>query len=232
MTVDIYTSGEYLALNPTWHAEDSPWKAEQILKMIRKNNLQPRSICEVGCGAGQILCELQKRMAPEVRFKGYEISPQAFKICRAKSNPRLDFELKDILKEQNIFFDLLLIIDIIEHLEDYYGFLKSLKTKSEYKILHIPLELTLIKTLFPSSYMRSWRLGGHIHVFTRDMALQILKNAGYEVMDYFYTAPFLALSGNSLLVKIARVPRALFYLINKNLGALATGGCSLMVLAK
>jgi|GEM_PF-6882011 len=34
---------------------------------------------------------------------------------------------------------------------------------------------------------------GHIHYFTKDVALQILKDVGYEVLDYFYTAPSLDL---------------------------------------
>ena len=51
----MYTSGEYLEKNPHWHAADSPWKAGQILKMIQKNGLHPATVCEVGCGAGEIL---------------------------------------------------------------------------------------------------------------------------------------------------------------------------------
>jgi len=55
---EMYRSNEYLKNNPTWHVEDSPWKAKQILKIIGNNNLQPNSICEIGCGAGEILHQL------------------------------------------------------------------------------------------------------------------------------------------------------------------------------
>ncbi len=34
----------YLQANPTWHIEDSPWKATQILKMLDRNKLQPKSV--------------------------------------------------------------------------------------------------------------------------------------------------------------------------------------------
>jgi hypothetical protein len=30
---EMYTSSEYLENNPTWHLEDSLWKARQILKI-------------------------------------------------------------------------------------------------------------------------------------------------------------------------------------------------------
>ncbi len=62
MLEEIYTSGEYLAKNPTWHIEDSSWKAMQIIRMIAQNHLAPKTICEVGCGAGEILKQLQEVM--------------------------------------------------------------------------------------------------------------------------------------------------------------------------
>lgn len=31
-------NSEYLKKNPSWHTEDSPWKARQILKIIERNN--------------------------------------------------------------------------------------------------------------------------------------------------------------------------------------------------
>jgi ubiquinone/menaquinone biosynthesis C-methylase UbiE len=55
----IYTNGDYIKKNPTWHVENSAWKAEQILTMLSKHNLTPQTICEVGCGAGEILAQLQ-----------------------------------------------------------------------------------------------------------------------------------------------------------------------------
>jgi len=60
MTKEIYTEekGNYLENNPTWHIEDSPWKAKQIFKMLNKNSINPKSIAEIGCGAGEILNQL------------------------------------------------------------------------------------------------------------------------------------------------------------------------------
>ena len=38
-----------------WHEEDSPWKAKNIYKILEKNNLSPKSVCEIGCGSGEVL---------------------------------------------------------------------------------------------------------------------------------------------------------------------------------
>jgi len=141
MGQSMYESGEYLEGNPTWGVEDSPWKARQVLKMLSKHGLTPRSVCEVGCGAGEILSQLRQQMPDSVRFVGYEISPQAFEMCRQREADRLEFRLGDIL-EQDVSFDLLLVLDVIEHIPDIYGFLRGIKGKAEHKIFHIPLDMS------------------------------------------------------------------------------------------
>ena len=57
----IYNDGEYKAKNSDWHVADSPWKANQISKIINKNKIVASEICEVGCGAGEILRQLSLR---------------------------------------------------------------------------------------------------------------------------------------------------------------------------
>lgn len=66
--VDIYKDGEYLKKNPTWHVEESPFKAKYILEMLRRNNLSPRTVCEAGCGAGEVLRQLQLQMGADHEF--------------------------------------------------------------------------------------------------------------------------------------------------------------------
>ena len=75
MKKEMYTQGGYIIKNPTYHIEDSTWKANQIIKIIRRNNLSPNSICEVGCGAGEILNQLYLNLPKGILFNGYEISP-------------------------------------------------------------------------------------------------------------------------------------------------------------
>ncbi len=41
MSEAIYTKGDYLENNPTWHLEDSTWKAEQILNIFKKIIFNP-----------------------------------------------------------------------------------------------------------------------------------------------------------------------------------------------
>jgi hypothetical protein len=231
MTEEMYLSGEYLEKYPTWHAEDSPWKAGQIIKMLRRNNIKPQTICEIGCGAGEILACLQRNMPTECRFSGYEISPQAFELCKKLANKNLNFKINNILEEDEATFDLILLIDVIEHVENYYNFLDKLKLKSRYKVLHIPLEITVYNVLRNKPLLET-RQSGHIHYFTKDTALTILKEADYEVVDYFYTGSSIELPPRYLTNKILNLFRKPFFSVHQDLAVRILGGYSLMVLAR
>src|ERR1700691_1020537 len=77
----IYRNGSYLKYNPSWHVEESPFKVRQILRMISRQKLTPKSICDVGCGAGLVLAELQPNLSSDCIFWGYDVSPDALALC-------------------------------------------------------------------------------------------------------------------------------------------------------
>jgi len=227
----IYESGEYVDKNPSYHTEDSPWKARQILRMLERQSLPIRSVCEVGCGAGEILRQLQLQMPQETRFYGYEISPQAYGLCKERENERLTCRCEDLLSVETEPFDLLLCIDVFEHVEDYLGFLKRLKGKARYKMFHIPLDLSA-QSVMRSRPLMVTRAGvGHLHYFTKDTALATLRDAGYEVIDHFYTAGGNEI-GKTMKSKLARLPRSLFYALQPDLAVRTLGGYSLLALAQ
>ena len=229
----IYKDGSYLESNPTWHEEDSPWKASKIVQLIERNDLSPSSICEIGCGAGGILQQLSLTPLIEgAEFIGYEISPQAFELCQQKSKKNLNFYLKDLLEEKDVSFDIVMAIDIFEHIEDYYGFLRRLKDKGEYKIFNIPLDLSVQSVLRESPIMHMRNSVGHLHYFTKGTALATLEGTGYEILDYTYGDAALDLSNRGWKSKMMNVPRRLLSLISKDLAVRVFGGYSLFVLTK
>ena len=235
MLKEMYTSGDYLRLNPTWHVEDSPWKAQQIFRMLEQHYITLKTICEVGCGAGEILKQLQEKMESDCTLWGYELSPQAFELCKGRANEKLHFKLADFTKEEDVFFDLILLIDVIEHLEDYFSFLRAIKPKGQYKILHIPLDLS-INTVLSGKLIKFRETYGHLHHFTSDIALQMLRDVGYEVLDYFYTSASIELpvsdTRSEMKRRLLKLPRRLFFAIHQDLAARILGGWALLVLAK
>ena len=228
---NMYMDGGYLEKNPLWHADESPFKVAQILRMLQKNRLKPKTICEVGCGVGEVLKLLQKKMDPTCDFWGYEISPQALEICKSKANERLQFKLADISQEDGAFFDMILVLDVIEHVEDYYGFLKGIRPKSDLKIFHFPLDLSVQAVLRRRGLLTRRELYGHIQYFTKETAQETLKDVGYELLDYFYTPRCIELA-KLFIQKLAILPREICFAIHQDLAVRILGGYSLLVLAK
>lgn len=232
MSVEMYKQGEYLERNPTWHVEDSPWKSKQIIKVMQKNNLTPKTICEVGCGGGEILNQLYLNLPNEILFHGYEISPQAFDLCKQRKKDRLQYHLKDILQDEKAFFDIILVIDVIEHIEDYFSFLSNIRQKGQYKIFQIPLDLSVQSVLRSSPILLQRENVGHINYFTKETALATLKDSGYEILDYFYAYGLIDLPPKGLKSLLARLPIKIMYNLNKDATVRIFGNSSLIVLTK
>jgi hypothetical protein len=232
MQTSIYTSGAYLEKNPSWHVEDSPYKAKQIVNMLDRHNLHPKTVCEIGCGAGEILRVLQGHLSPECLLWGYEISPQAYELCRTKENTRLRFLLRDFRDERNAVFDLILVIDLLEHLEDYLGFLEHIRSRSEFKMFHIPLDISVQSVLRVSPIMKARAAYGHLHYFTKESALKTLSDAGYELLDYCYTAGSMETRVTSPSRYAARLARRALFTLHRDLAVRLMGGYSLLVLAR
>ncbi len=232
MEENLYTSGSYLERNPTWHVEESPWKAQQVLRMLARHGITPHTIAEVGCGAGETLRLLQVAMDPSCLFSGYDISPQAIQLCGSRANERLQFYLGDLTQQPSAHFDLLLAMDVVEHLEDYYIFLRRLRSKARHTIFHIPLELSVQTILRPNALLKTQAAYGHLHYFTKETLLKALHNSGYRVIDYFYTLRAIEEPTHELPRQILKLPRRLLFTLNESLASRVLGGFSLLVLAE
>ena len=226
-------NSNYLQTNPGWHVKDSAWKATQILKMLERNKLQPKSVVEVGCGAGEILNQLQQRMADKtIRFSGYEIAPDAFKMAQTRQKENLHFYCEDLLQNNNSY-DLLLMIDVFEHVDDYLGFIKKCNTKADYKIFHIPLDISLwsVLTNYP---IGARKRVGHLHYFMKDTALATLEDTGEPVVDWFYTPGVMELYKKDMNFSGRMINgfRRFFYWLKPDFGVKAFGGFSILALTK
>jgi hypothetical protein len=231
MAQSPYETGEYLAHNPDWHAEDSPYKAQWIADILKRNRVDPGHIVEVGTGSGEILVQLRQSF-PAARLEGYDISPQAYAIAAPKSGDWLTFHHADYLTAEGPAPDVLMAIDVFEHVEDYMAFLKALKPRARLKLFHIPLDLSVQGVLRGTPILAARQTIGHLHYFTKDTALAVLGDCGYEIIDWNYTHGAESLPNRALRTRILNVPRRLIGAVNEDLAVRLMGGASIMVLTR
>ena len=65
-------------------------KPKKILKLIKRNDLNPTHITEVGCGVGEILSSLHQNMSADCIFNGYDISQQAIKKSKTHRKQKIN----------------------------------------------------------------------------------------------------------------------------------------------
>jgi len=72
---------------------------------------------------------------------------------------------------------------------------------------------------------------GHLHFFTKETALEALRDTGYEILDWFYT-PRANSVGAAATQRLLKLPRKLLFALHEDVAARVLGEYSLLVLAR
>ena len=227
---DIYNNKTYLNQNPTWHQEDSAFKAGFIHSILSSNKITYNSVCEAGCGSGEVLVQLKKlNSSNAIQYTGFDISKEAIAMALKKEEPNLKFELKDITaSDDKSAFDVLLVIDVIEHLQNYFSFLQSASKKSKYTVFHIPLDMFVWSLFREQMLIESKERVGHIHNFSEDFILSVLKDCGYKIIAKQYTEP--DYRSSSFKQSVVNSMKQMLFAISPRFCTKTLGGYSVLVL--
>jgi SAM-dependent methyltransferase len=228
---NIYQNYTYLNNNPNWHLEESHWKARQVIKVIEKNHLSPSSVCDVGCGVGEVLYRISEHLPGERSFTGYDICPHLKNQWARRETENVHFCCDDIL-EKDEYFDLIMALDVLEHVENYIGFVRKLKEKARYKLFHIPLDMAVQRLFRVNTLLDDMRTVGHLHFFTSELALAQLQRLGYRIIDSAYIPKRIDLKMGGKKSRLLTIPRKVGFAVNPDLTVRFFGGWSLSVLAE
>lgn len=219
----------YMADTGTWHEEDAAWKAEHLLGALRGAGWTPGRVADVGCGTGGVLAHLAPRM-PGAELHGFEIAEPAYRIAKARETERLRFHHRSLLDEAGEAFDLVLAMDVFEHVPDYLGFLGALRPHGAAFAFHIPLDLS-VRTVWQRGMSAKRTRVGHLHFFTADTARDALRDTGYRVVAERFTHAIVQPAPAGLKAKLRTAHHRALFGMSPEMCARVLGGCSLMVLA-
>ena len=224
----FYLEGAYEKLNPSWDTDDSVWKAGLVAAMLSRHGLQPATVTEVGCGAGAVLATLHT-LLPQARLSGWDIAPGAEHFWPGHRG--VNFTRGDFLVAAQEPVDLLLLLDVIEHVANPHDFLSRLRPFGRHLLLHIPLDISVASVLRETPLLQQRRGVGHIHYFTRGLALELLAECGYEVLEASYSGAHLRPHAR-LRARLAGLVRRSVFALGRDAGVRLLGGDTLLVLAR
>jgi SAM-dependent methyltransferase len=225
-----YADGAYLAANPTWGEEDSLWKAARIHELWLRTGLPiPATVAEIGCGAGRILAALQAKFPDTVVYSGFDIAAAAIQMAQKYAGKGLHYYCED-LTQSTQRFDALLCIDVFEHVENPFEFLRALRRVAPFVIFNIPLEMHVAGVLI-NHQLWTRRQYGHLHFYTAAVALATLEECGYSIVGQAYISRLMDVP-RSVSEYVFWLPRKLLSLFSQELSARILGGTSLLVVAR
>jgi hypothetical protein len=227
-----YLDATYSMNNPNWDRADSPWKAGHVMNILKYHDIQPGKLVEVGCGAGDILSIISSKL-PKSKLVGYDVSPHLTSYWEAHANSNnVQFVLEDFNKVNTELFDVLLMLDVFEHVRDPFTFLEDARKWAKWFVFHIPLDLSVTTIARGYPLMDGRQKSGHIHYYTKDLALATLRDTGYNIVEWRYTGASLNSPQRSLLTRLVAPLRRILYFLNHDLAVRVVGGETLLVLAK
>ena len=182
-----YLTGEYWTRNTSFHEEDSDFKFQNFFTLLTRNSqISISGIVDMGCGAGRILWNFAQAF-PNTRCLGIDLNPEIISYASSKyKRENLAFQLANGQPASTSGYNLVILADVFEHIEDYIGFLKSIKDKYSYHLFNIPLDLS-VRTLLKNGPVHARSAYGHLHFFYDKLALRTLEDNGFRIIDYLYT---------------------------------------------
>jgi SAM-dependent methyltransferase len=133
------------------------------------------SVPDVGCGSGETLAALARTM-PHLALSGVDVSPEALALAGRRAPSARLHELDAQQGKLDERFDLVMALQVIEHLPDDVAALRNMAAMANRWVL-----VTTVR-----GRMRRSELGiGHLRNYSDDELRRKAASAGLDVVDLF-----------------------------------------------
>jgi SAM-dependent methyltransferase len=150
---------------------------------------EPASILDAGCGRGQLSFQLHRRW-PDAQVLGVDFESDLVVHCRdvasrLDAGPAIRFERRALPDDLKRTFELVVCVDVLEHIKDDEGFMRCLceaTTPGGTLVLHTP---ATPQKRYLSEYEEQ-----HDHVrdgYVLDDLRALILRSGYDRVDVRYT---------------------------------------------
>lgn len=154
----------------------------RILELIKQE--KPRKLLDVGCGEG-FIDEIILEKLPKIKLIGVDVSGSVLSKAK-KRNPKGNY-LKAALPNlpfSDNNFDLVICLEVLEHLPYYAKALEELIRLSKKKlIISVPNEpwFTILRFLGGQNILQLGKHPEHVNFWNKKLFLKFLKETGMRV---------------------------------------------------
>lgn len=160
---------------------------KQISSFVRKSNKRALKILDIGCGDAFVVSTLAHAF-PEIEFFAVDINFTAEHLQDIRSttgDKQISFftSLDDITVDS--YFDFVLILDVIEHIEDDHEFMQSLH---RHDFISEKTDFLITVPAFQSLYSSHDDVLGHFRRYTNASLSSMLQVSGFKSkhLSYFF----------------------------------------------
>ncbi|MGB8579510.1 MAG: methyltransferase domain-containing protein [Candidatus Sulfotelmatobacter sp.] len=152
---------------------------EVMRKLADSVLLSSRRVAEIGCGNGLLQRDIEDHYG--ISVAGFELNEIALQKNVSRRSPLYCYNIHQRNREFRAHFDLLLLFDVLEHIDDESEFLRSVK-------FHLAEAGTLLVNVpahqfFFSDYDRA---AGHVRRYSVNQLTTIAERSGLKIRAYTY----------------------------------------------
>jgi 2-polyprenyl-3-methyl-5-hydroxy-6-metoxy-1,4-benzoquinol methylase len=205
-------------------------RAFHVMRLLKKENINPVKILDAGCGDGMLTFSLSRRYKDAI-ITGVDFDADLFGNCKLilsrTGQSNISFRQADLVSlNGKAEYDLIICIDVLEHIQDDQQALKNLfaaLNDEGVAIIHVPRNHKLNKYyLGGSSFQR--RQSDHVRdEYIEEEIVSKIEAAGFKIMEKRYTFGFFGSVSRELFYKIERLNSRVRFLAKLALFPLMAG---------